>query len=133
MQMMPLQYAQAPDYSKALAALTSAAGPLAKAVNPPAGAAPPTALPPGSPVPGAAGPTSVGSPTAGPMPMQQQPPTLLDALKNMSPSQIMASLQRASTPPAPGLAVPPQGAPQAPDPNAQPGSALFQQAGMGPG
>lgn len=112
--MVPLQFAQSPDYGKALQGLASTIKPQPQQV---------TAQAPGAPVPGAAGPTAVGGP-AGPMPLQ--PPTLMDALKNMSPSQIMASLQRASMPPAPGAQ------PGAPDPTAQPGSALFQQAGMMP-
>jgi hypothetical protein len=116
---MPLQFAQGPDMSKALAGLGNAAGAAGKAAMAPGA---PVAQDPGSTIPGAAGPTAVGG-QAGPMPLQ--PPTLMDALKNMSPSQVMAALQRTSQPPPmPG----PQ--PGMQQPGMQPGSALFQQAGQ---
>jgi len=120
---VPLQFAQGPDLATALQGLGKAGSPLAKGIGQTMNA-PPAAAPPGAPVAGAQGPSSVGSPTAGPMPFQPAPaPTLLDALRNMSPGQVMASLQRVSQPPQPGM-VPPQ------QPQMQPGSAIFQGAGM---
>lgn len=152
---VPLQYAQPTDYSKQLAALTAAGGPLAKAVNPAQHGGSPAPVALGAPVPGASGPTAVGG-SNGPMPIAPgiapgmpgaaqagpvaPPPTLMDALRNMSPSQIMASLQRASQPVnpaamsggAPGMppGAPPMGMAPGGNPGAQSGSALFQQAGM---
>lgn len=92
----------------------------------------------GGAVPGAQGPTSIGG-AAGPQPLvppgtPPQSPSLMDALKNMSPSQIMASLSRVAQPPQPGMPGAPPGSQMA-MPGAQgpmmPGSALFSQAGMG--
>lgn len=128
---VPLQFAQSPNYGAALSNLGKAVGPAAQAMM-----AGPQAVAPGGVVPGAAGPSSVGGPQ-GPMPLQQAPPpTLVDALKNMSPAQVLASLQRTSTPPTPppGMpqGMPPGGGMPGLAPGMQPGSAIFQQAGMMP-
>jgi hypothetical protein len=124
---MPLQFAQSPSLGDTLKSAGTAAAPMAKALGVPTA---PVAQDPGTTIPGAAGPTAVGGP-AGPMPLQ--PPTLMDALKNMSPEQVMAALQRTSQPPAPGpqpgMPGPQPGMQQ---PGAMPGSAIFQQAGMMP-
>lgn len=121
---VPLQFAQGGGLADALKGAGANLAPLAKAAG-----GTMNAPQIGGPVPGAQGPTSVGGP-GGPQPLA--PPTLMDALKNMSPAQIMASLGRVAQPQAPGM--PPGG--QMAMPGAQgpmmPGSALFQQAGMGP-
>jgi hypothetical protein len=132
---VPLQFAQSPDMGAALAGLGKSVGSAGKAMMAPP--APPAVQPAGVAVPGAQGPSSVGG-SQGPMPLQQAPPpTLMDALKNMSPAQVLASLQRTSLPPTPPPAPPgmPPGMPPGagmPQPGMQPGSAIFDQAGMTP-
>src|SRR4249920_3644491 len=93
MQMTPLQFAQGGgggDLASQLQALAKGVKPAVGAVQ---GALAQQPQDPGASVPGAAGPTSVGGAPLGAAPAQ---PSILDAIRGMSPPQIMDVLRNMS-------------------------------------